>query len=615
MIKKIKIASVVDIFPQLCYSKHDYKRISEEMELLASLGFKRVYFVVSGAGYPMFSSPWLSINEHEYNHALESIISVGDPNFAYMYECHKQGMEAFAIYKPYEGGGGSTIPHSKKTPFNTKYIDSIGGKRIGFNDYIVDNPHFRVKRKNDEAISQSADQEITDIEIKFCIDNFTNRVSSKGYFKHKNQNIDLGEIGFDIYVSEDNGKYELFKANPQFDYEYVKESIFDANGIQVSDTDLECLSISMRHINIPKEKKYVAVKIKYYEELFTIPNSMMKIYCNGTLIPSTFATHIRQPAELEKGFEDYKWGSEINPKQVKDISEQADGLFQNMGFEFEWHGSGFWGDGWSNSPYIAVAKGKFEYMKGTLCEAYPEVRKYWLDEIDKLLEMGYDGIDMRLQNHSGMVSDYCSYGYNEPISNKYLEKYGVDINHSDGDPMKIMKIRGDFFLEFLKDVSKLVHKNEKKLQMHLKNCHEEPILSHEFNELGFWAMPKVALDWKKAIECCDEITIKDYFFNDYDPSKCRQIKSYAKSQNKNVWIHSYIAQGNELNKDYIGNVINDDEIDGILLYEVAHNTRFEINRGLINQDGEVRFNEDAYNKMQEILCEYKCFDLKDNEDN
>ena len=86
---KVKIAPVVDIFPQLCYSKHDYKRISEEMELLASLGFKRVYFVVSGAGYPMFSNPWLSINEHEFNHALESIISVGDPNFAYMYECQK----------------------------------------------------------------------------------------------------------------------------------------------------------------------------------------------------------------------------------------------------------------------------------------------------------------------------------------------------------------------------------------------------------------------------------------------------------------------------------------------------------------------------------------------
>ena len=166
-------------------------------------------------------------------------------------------------------------------------------------------------------------------------------------------------------------------------------------------------------------------------------------------------------------------------------------------------------------------------------------------------------------------------------------------------------------MNFLKDVSTITHEKGKTLQIHLRNSHEHPVLSHEFNELGFWAMPKVALDWKKAIDCCDEITIKDYFFNDYNPNMCRQIKGYAKSQNKSVWIHCYIAQGNELNKEYIGDALNDDEIDGILLYEVAHNTRFEMNRGLINQDGEVCFNKEAYDSIQEIFGEYKNFNLKD----
>ena len=99
----------------------------------------------------------------------------------------KHGMEAIAIYKPYEGGGGSTIPHGKKTPFNTKYIDSIGGKRIGFNDFIIDNPHYRVKRKNDEVFSQSDDKVITDIEIKFCIDNFKNRISQRNIMNIKDK--------------------------------------------------------------------------------------------------------------------------------------------------------------------------------------------------------------------------------------------------------------------------------------------------------------------------------------------------------------------------------------------------------------------------------------------
>ena len=64
----------------------------------------------------------------------------------------------------------------------------------------------------------------------------------------------------------------------------------------------------------------------------------------------------------------------------------------------------------------------------------------------------------------------------------------------------------------------LLHKNGRKLQVHPASRHREPKLSSEFNELGFWAMPKIWLkDWKGVVDLADEVTIKDYYWGHYDP--------------------------------------------------------------------------------------------------
>jgi len=36
----------------------------------------------------------------------------------------------------------------------------------------------------------------------------------------------------------------------------------------------------------------------------------------------------------------------------------------NWGFEFEFQGTGHWGDGWVSSPLYGFAKGKRKYMGG-----------------------------------------------------------------------------------------------------------------------------------------------------------------------------------------------------------------------------------------------------------
>jgi len=135
----------------------------------------------------------------------------------------------------------------------------------------------------------------------------------------------------------------------------------------------------------------------------------------------------------------------------------------------------------------------------------------------------------------------------------------------------------------------LLHQHGRKLQVHLRHSHQDPKARPDFNELGFWAMPKVWLeDWKGVVDLADEITIKDYYWGTYRPDGARAIKAYAHAQGKPVWIHNYIGQGDAVRADFIDAVAADSDVSGILLYEAFHAgaESNEPNKGLISVGGE-----------------------------
>ncbi|MNI20738.1 hypothetical protein D3C73_742310 [compost metagenome] len=287
-----------------------------------------------------------------------------------------------------------------------------------------------------------------------------------------------------------------------------------------------------------------------------------------------------------------------------DNSEEAFTHFTSNGFEFEWYGSGGWGHGWMRSPVYGIARGKMQYLKGTHCEAYPEVRAYWLEQVDKLLALGIDGIDLRLQNHSNMISDYIHYGYNEPIVAAYQQQYGVDIMLEAADPLSIMRIRGQFYQLFVDEAAKLIHERGKKLQIHFRDSFENPRLSSIYSELGFWAMPKIWPDWERLIELADEVTIKDYNWGSYDSTIAARIKDRAAALHKPLWVHCYIAQGDDLNAAFFDGVAQDDRVTGVLLYEMGHNPYANnVWDGLleVRPHGEVLMNPVVLGKIQDLM--------------
>lgn len=596
------IAPVVDIFPQLAVGFHDQARVAEEMRLLKSFGFDRVYFVLCNPGYPTFSNPILCLQPPDVpgfeNYTFKSIAALGDPAFAYLHECHRQGMEAFAILKPYEGGGGSTIPHGARMAFEPVREKSIGGDRIGFDALLSQRPDLRVKRRPIPDYERLVAQGVTTISLTLCED------FVPGHREMVSSISTESDARYHLLISEDNGTYVPYEGPIEVSETIVRRGIRDANGTEVFQTLKQCREVVLTGLEIPSDIGYFAVLMEKGNTPILIPQSMVSLSGSEGPIPCTATAFVRRggnSVQEQRPASERIWGMEQVPRTIDDFAIARE-VVPEWGFEFEWYGSGFWGPGWQCTRAIGVAKGKLEWLKGTPCEAYPEVREFWMDWVRRCIAMGFDGVDIRLQNHSSMVSDYAEYGFNEPLVEAYRERLGVDILAVGADPLELMAIRGRFFSEFVGEASKALRAAGRKLQIHLRNCHEKPRINSDFNELGFWAMPKVWLqDWQSLVDLADEVTIKDYHFNHYDPDAAGEIKRYATEQGKRVWVHCYVSQGRELNEEYFAQIESDPNVSGVLIYEVAHSAKNEVNLGLIEQYHDVALNEPVSLQLRAIL--------------
>ena len=605
---KKEVAPVIDIFPQISMEENFTPEVIRQ-EVAASTAFikcRRVYCVVTNEGYPMFSSPWNALLPEDNrcgNHAVQNIRSVGDGNALFLEAIHRQGKEAYAVFKPYEMGGGRSVAHGAPIAPYAMGTEDVGGTQTGYGAFLSEHPEYAVARFPYDAQNENAP--ITCIELEYLLDAVSQRCDpfSREEIARQEDGLANAEMEFAIYVSNDNGVYTRLQQTPLVEKSVCRKSVQGMDGFALGDGPIRVLNVCLRGLNI--SQKYVAVVLERGPSLPIIPQTMARLFCAQGEVLSTATAYVRESLCPEG--ETHTWGNEGNPHVAQSAKDIKD--FQRAGFEFDWHGSGFWGDGWLRTPVICLGRGKRKALRGTPCEGYEQVRAYWLSFIEKLLDMGYDGIDLRLQNHSGMVSDWTQYGWNEPIRQRYQEMFGKALDPAAYDPMDILRVRGSYYLDFVREARALIHSRGKKLQLHLREAWEHPSCSHEFNQMAFWAMPKVLPDWQEAVDLADEITLKDYHFNHYNPMFSQGVKQRCAQQNKPVWIHLYMEQGKEMNEAFLRAVSEDAGVSGILLYEMTHSvlgaTTLSDTLGLVCVHGGVVSSQtpmaDAFRRFEHLL--------------
>lgn len=316
-----------------------------------------------------------------------------------------------------------------------------------------------------------------------------------------------------------------------------------------------------------------------------IAQSMIRAYnAQGEQIPTTVGAYVRCKTDQYEIPEDFIWGDErtISGTDINSLK-----YFESWGFDFDYCATGVNHSLKFNNAYVyGFARGHFQYAKGTPCELYPEVREAWLAEVESYLMMGYDGVEIRLQNHSFMISDFAYYGFNEPIIEEYIRRYGEDPTLSETvskeTAYRIAVIRGDSFMEFMKEASELVHAAGKIFGFQMRSGMLDPemdeVLDTTYHECFDNSQPKIVIsDWKQAVDLCDTITIKQCYANEYSSALNRRLTEYACQKGIPVWVSAYTqqvtyvdedgVQVGECNPAFFDAVGADPNIYGIQLYE------------------------------------------------
>ena len=580
--------------------EHSHESVRERIRLVRNMGFKRLYAVVDLPGNPVFSYPFLSPAMDGIKR--KNMQNLGDDlNAVLAQACQEEGMEVIAILKPYENGQGHIVPVGaapEETGFREK---TVGGEHLFFDNFVSAHPDMRVARRNDYD-ADDYNLPITKIEATFSLDPYQAAHTAQGRAAMRNapgrmtvsiSDADAQTPNVHLLVSRDNGAYTPYMGKFTSTWNIERRDVHDANGIVIYENH-RCNVLTIADLNIGEEYPYVAILLENSYGMSTIPFSMIHWFSGDKELKLTAATYVRQlygePYEWTKQKEprhsfanynlNFRVGSDGNViVQTKDNYSMTEvdkvvAGFQNAGFIFSWQGVGHNGDGWRSSPVLGLARGKMPYMGGALCEAYPEVRQYWLDVVKNLLDVGYHGVDIRIQNHSSILTaDYMNYGFNAPLVQRYKELYNEDIN---AIPMtkdvylRLMKIRGDYFMNFLEDAAKLTKERGARFFIHLRDAFENPICDNDFNQLCHWSQPKIILDWKRCVELADEITIKDYYYKKYNPASAQNTKDYAASLGKRVWIHCYVTQGDDLDEPFLLDIQKDERISGILFYDLVN---------------------------------------------
>ena len=546
-------APVMDLDYDLFCSLHTPEILRRKVELLAEAGFKRLYVTAPPPGQPDYTTRIIPADGPP-NYLRQSRAALGGDPLDMVCEYAKAAnLELWITMKPYEGGGGRTIPHGMVPPCNRNWMETLGGRAVGLDPFLIEHPECLVQRK---PYNDLRDQDVERIEL-ICLLNDSDKKKS---ISTEHETLMTYVESAEIFISDDNASYRPYEGEFSISEHIEPRMIQNANGESIFPDPVSCRIIELTQLII--SAPYFAVQLNPDEKkLKTIPYSMISAFSNNSKLPVTLSSTVR----------DSVWTGKDR--------------FDNNGFEFEEMGPYYWDHGWKTTALFGFARGRVKQIRGCLCEAHHEVTEHWMQQVKRYIDLGCAGIEFRLQAHGSSISDFVNYGYNPPLVEAYLKKHGVNILEDQADPIKMMHLRGDFFEHFLHEATNLLHQHGCKMNMQLNDCFEHPTTDPTFNKAGFWPMPKALPDWKRIIELADEISIKDYNWGRYNKEMASGIKDLCAKKGKPLWIHCYLQQGHDLNPEFIAAVKQDLRVTGIMLYEVVWNER--------ENDGIIRVHDDG----------------------
>ena len=396
---------------------------------------------------------------------------------------HKRGMELYAVIKPFEGCLNSAVPHTMPAPPG-KSIKDIRGILFQARPFVAEHSEMRLKRIPG---NWNPPGPITAINLVKEGDELT-RIRPKH---------------LSLLTSKTTCGFKPYKGHIEFSESCEWRDLFPRHK--------NCRIITLGGLKIPEDQRYILIRCSLADEKGDFTNELAKmvelIGEDGQVISSTISHGPADPQRnalrrLTKPFEANRTRYGRSP-EVQEALKDTDRIDRMCSDLFGFEGTlmvpiEVRPHTLDTAGYVAVARGKADYLAGALHPAYPEVRKHWLDMTQFCIDRGVDGVDFRTVNHT-ISSELWAYGFNEPV----LDNDGkyVDLD-------AVAKRNGDAYTQFLGEARDLLHANGRKITVHL---HESLVAE---NERGITPRVPVNFDWqwKKWVrEIADSVVYRGVF--------------------------------------------------------------------------------------------------------
>jgi hypothetical protein len=160
----------------------------------------------------------------------------------------------------------------------------------------------------------------------------------------------------------------------------------------------------------------------------------------------------------------------------------------------------------SNPQFTVVDRALKNYQWGVLCLAYPAVRQHFIQRFQRLLAAGsFDGLFVCLRSQSRPADFADQFGFNQPVRDEFLKRYGRDIWSGDFNIAKWRDLLGEYLTVFLMELKKK-----------LKRTHTLLALGAPRGDILGPPLGNATLQWKQWVEK----GLVDHLVIDQHSSRC-----------------------------------------------------------------------------------------------
>ena len=402
------------------YTKGDLDRM---MAYVAALGVRRYQWV--------FDTIWSLYDENN---------PVGYDLLAEACEAaHRHGMRFDVQFKPFEDAlQGSVLPHTFPAPAGSCCMNHPSGLIHCLRPFLVEHPDMQMAR------------------LPGTDEDPGGRIAELRLFKHDDGPAPFGADDLTILSSSWNGGYRVYEGPVVF-----SETVEWRPGFPYTDEGKRVVTLG--GLELPDDTRFVVIRCNAGGSFFNAIERLVEMVNDkGDVIPSMPGYGCPSREAASQRYERICASARLELTRYTRDPEVRERIFDRDRFLEEYQEMRRFPRHWEDVDLcqvdeVAVTRGKLPYATGHANPVYPEVRRYWLDQVKFCIDRNVDGVNIRPATHNRSYEPWV-YGFNGPV---------VAQSRHPGHAEEARRINGEAFTQFLREARELLRRNGKELGVHV----------------------------------------------------------------------------------------------------------------------------------------------------